>query len=329
LKLTKTKQGLFVTTDERGKTFHAAKPTSSLIEQLNLADGDYQRYMAHQAVLRNSKALWATHCRQIEQDMQVYKLQDRAYFINNDINNKQIVYYANKGLLYQPMCLKVQQIQLLNDLGNCYADLPIRIISVNVSAFLTQDRFIINSSRILPCEKIDRRYLINDSFIVQQQGKRLTLQHVPRRSVYEPAPYQLNHEELDYTHNRLLTSNFNPLDVLFAKDSVFDNGYVFELSPDKLPRQNSSLEMISDHAQTSWNYFIHNTIKWAVILWIIIGLALMGLYLIRYRIQQHSVTRDVGDIMNRMHWLSTSYRSYRPTAPTIPGTQMEMATLMA
>jgi hypothetical protein len=229
LTVIKTKQGLFVTTDIRGKTFQPASPSISLVEQLNLADGNYAQYIEHEAILNNSKALWATHCQQLQQDMQLYKLHDRSYFLNKDINGKEVVFYSDKGTLYQPRCGKESTLQVLDNISNCYEDLPIKLTKYNFTGFLQQDRFIINSSRKRNCSTVDRQYNINSSLIIQQKGMQIILQFVAARSLYEPTPYQLEHEATDFSHHPLLTSNFDPIGVRESKDYVFDNGVCLSL----------------------------------------------------------------------------------------------------
>jgi hypothetical protein len=251
--------------------------------------------------------------------MQLYKLHDRTYFLNKDKNGKEIVFYSDKDTLYQPRCSKESTLQVLDYLSNCYGDLPIKLTKYNFTGFLQQDRFIINSSRKRDCSTVDRQYSINSSLIIQQKGMQIILQFVAARSLYETTPYQLEHEATDFSHHPLRTSNFDPIGMRESKDSVFDNGNVFELVPENLSRQNSSYEVIVDNVTSGWNSLVHTTVKWLFVLLALITTLVVGLYVFRYKNQQFSISQDVNEVVRKLQLLSTINRPVA-SAPSMPNT---------
>ena len=77
-----------------------------------------------------------------------------------DIEGNPIIVYANNGNVFFPTCVSVNKIYVLDNVTNCYEDLPIifNYLNQNFSAFLTTDLILRPTSRIIDCKNIRNRY---------------------------------------------------------------------------------------------------------------------------------------------------------------------------
>ena len=310
-----TKQGLFLTRDSRARAFRPAITSASLIEQLSLADGDFTSYLRHDQILKNAQVIWITHCKQLEQDMQVYKLFQNKYFIFKDVNQKDTVLYADRGMLYQPDCKKENQVVPIDGLNNCYEDLPIKVNGQ--TRFLKQDVFITETTRTIDCLTLNKQYFINQSLIIQQKGRNVIYTALSKTNMFRPTPYQYEHEETNFNHHPILTSNFDPIGERLDKISVMDNGNKFELFPDPLAKQNNSWEVYGNQVTQGWVSFTHTLTKWVFIMLSLIISVIIIVYMIRYRRGHYSLTQDVETLMRKFAWVTGINRAPTTTAQPV------------
>jgi hypothetical protein len=222
-----TTQGLLVTQDARVRQFPTAKPSDSLERQIQLADGDLNSYIEHEQRIENEDLMWDIHCKQLQYNIQLMFNANKKFFRLYP-NNEELILYANNGVLYLPKCELVTSISFVDNLENCYEDVPIRLANQSV-AFLKQGKFIVHESRLVSCGVVNSQTNIADKIIVSVKGNRVTLQPLSPRHTYVIRPIHLKHSNLNYDHDPILTANFDVLGSQERSESVFDKGETFQV----------------------------------------------------------------------------------------------------
>jgi hypothetical protein len=266
-----TTQGLLVTKDERAKQFPVARPSDSLDRQIQLADGDLHSHIEHEERIEGDEQNWAMHCQQIQLNMQFFLTHENKFF-RLAFDRDEIVVYADSGMLFLPKCELVTSLTFIDNLENCYEDVPIRLANRS-AAFLKQGQFIVHTSRLVSCAEVNSKTNVADKFIVSVKGNRIVLQPISARQLYVFKPLQLKHERFNYDHDPLLTANFDLLGEQERTESVFDKGDTFLISDDLRPSKNNhTLYEFAGHVFSSFQDFRHKVFILCLLVFIVFPL---------------------------------------------------------
>ena len=190
--LRRTRQGLLVTNDSRVREFGYAEPTISVMEQLNLADGDYTNYIEHEQFVQDTKIIWEARCRELQTQAQVMSKMSNTYFEMSDVSGQKIVVYANSGMLELRRCIEAKEVTILNKLNNCYEDVPVQLAE-GTPRFLKDGKFIVNSSRVVNCDGWFRQYNVDDNLVLRVKGNEILVARIPKPSIYRLGNTHFSH----------------------------------------------------------------------------------------------------------------------------------------
>ena len=314
-----TRQGLLVTTDKRAQELPKAVYSSSLIEQLNLADGDYTNYMYFERDTEHHRIIMQIHCEHAKIMHQLHALQDNTFLRHRDLDNNDLVIFSQKGLLYVPQCYPVRALSLLTNLTKCYKDIPIKV--GNTTGFLKQGQIIASNSEIIDCAEQNRKVNIGDKIVIHTIGNQVNILPITARQIYvSPLNY---YESATYNihHNPILTKNFDIITNHEKLDSVFDTGYHFEILKNQEPQTNSTVYKVFGIIFDSFHDFQQKILTWISssisLLVIIVAVICILIYLLRYKKSHRTFKTDLEEMVLRLEFLKNLGRRAPPTAPTL------------
>jgi hypothetical protein len=313
-----TRQGLLVTTDVRAQKLPKAVYSNSLLEQLNLADGDYNDYMYFEKDTENHRKIMQIHCEHAKIMHQLHALQDNTFLRLKDLDNNEVVIFSQKGLLYVPKCYSIPAISVLMNLTKCYKDLPIRV--GNTTGFLKEGQIITSDSEIINCAEQNKKVNIGDKIVIHTVGNQVDILPITPRQVYVlPLNY---YESAAYSifHHPLLTKNFDIITNREKLDSVFDSGYHFEILKNQEPQTNSTVYKVFGIIFDSVHDFQQKILTWvsSSIMVLIISVIIIGImvYLLRYKKSHRTFKSDLEEMVLRLEFLKNIGRRSTPTGTT-------------
>lgn len=63
--------------------------------------------------------------------LDTFKVYQDTFFKFYNHKGFSTIYYTNKGIIYVPKCVEIQQIEILNNLQSCYKDIPVKFLLKN------------------------------------------------------------------------------------------------------------------------------------------------------------------------------------------------------
>ena len=85
----------------------------------------------------------------------MYSKLDDEFFVFNDFNTNEGILYSDEGQNFIPLCIAFHKIDAIEETTNCYRDIPVLLKNQDndtIKAFLTQERILRTTSKVVPCK---------------------------------------------------------------------------------------------------------------------------------------------------------------------------------
>ena len=198
-----TAEGFYLTKDSKSLTLVTAIKELRVVDELILTEIDYQKMsimnlVTHLNSLQNTKM-----CQLYKSFINLYSKTNDEFFTFSDFNGNEAVVYSSEGQIFIPKCVEVHDIELVSATKQCYKDIPIKIThkdNTQDNVFLTTDRIIRTTSRIVPCKN-------NFNSVHLPHSKRIITTRENKTIVSDDSQYK--HINVNLQHANVTSFNFH------------------------------------------------------------------------------------------------------------------------
>ena len=96
----------------------------------------------------------------------MYSKLDDEFFVFNDFNSNEGILYSDEGQNFIPLCIAFHKIDVIEETTNCYRDIPVLLKNQDndtIKAFLTQERILRTTSKVVPCKNNSKHVSLPES----------------------------------------------------------------------------------------------------------------------------------------------------------------------
>ena len=166
--------------------------------------------------------------------------------------------YSKNKQLYKAICMKIRNIKLIQNLSNCYEDVPISFIingTKNVNAFLNEEGIIVEYSKIKSCDKNVKYIKIqNTDFSIVLQGN-ISFKKLDSKLGYPEINFLNTELDFDSNHFILLKKGIKSNVQQDQLERVAEVGGTWLVSPES-SSTNVNSEELQKIKDGFFNYFL-------------------------------------------------------------------------
>ena len=199
----RTTEGLILSLDKRVLKFNYSDIELSAIHKLMLVEEDAAAERAHERI----KEVNRQNCFQQEEILNLMRLQENRFYNLHSKQNKEMIVYANKGILQVPRCIKIDEINLNKaQNSNCSNRLEIsfNLDNIKMKGYLTNDRIIRLSKDEKKCSRTHILSL-NGIEIIVKKSKNLEIKKLTN-TISTSELSNLEESDRNFLHDKKILS---------------------------------------------------------------------------------------------------------------------------
>jgi hypothetical protein len=237
--VTPTKEGLYVTQDQKAHKLQKKTFTYDNFKHLILSEIDFQAFKTNYELLNQDKKALTAHCHTVQLITQQIKQPDGTLMTIRDLKNDELVIYFDNNNVFVPKCRTVNQIYILYKTEACYEDVPVVIdVKEGKTAFLARNGLLKSTSRQVTCSDSISEININDQYFVRTKGSTTTVSAIDMTMIYKWNPLEIRSRDLSFEHDKNLLSNEDLVYDRDRIDSILDSTFKFVIDTPQLKQQN-------------------------------------------------------------------------------------------
>ena len=273
-----TSEGMFLTTNINQDKFKISKQKIADIKthfDLTLAESDSRFEEMH----RYNEKMINIMCYTTMSLLRVFAHIHDKYVAITDSRKNDLILYSSHGSIYQPVCIDIDEIEIIEKTVYCYKDTPIQFIynNVTVNAFLNSQGIIKPTSQLQSCNVTFQRILLPSKRVIIRNNTRITLQNKLTISSIFLDVLNIDNAEPNFNHHQNIIQDVNIVQQLEQALKIQEVSGTFLVLPDREDSTDPFKKIlgvasssITKYAKTAWSYLIY----------VIIGLCVIGILII-------------------------------------------------
>ena len=208
----KAAEGLILTKNQNAFKLPKEKDDLKTIDSIILSEMDFQANNLMEIITHVYLNINMKVCELYKSFINLYTKLDDEFFLFNDFNGNSAILYSDEGQIFIPQCIKISEINIIEESSKCYKDIPIQIILNNktLNVFLTQDRIIRTNSKLNTCKNnFQSIYLQNSNRLIIKRGNKVSIEIENRYTQLKFNLQSFNLTKLNFKHDNLSFSNIN------------------------------------------------------------------------------------------------------------------------
>jgi hypothetical protein len=189
----------------------------------------------------NFEILTTSVCNTNKNILQLFKLLENTYFYYSDITGTKVILYSNHGSVFEPTCLEIKKIEILENTKYCYIDTPVtfKYFNQTVHAFLNSNGILIPTSSLESCETSVQKVILPSGRILERHANKIIIKENFNTDESSINLMDIGLEKPNFEHHEGIIQDLN---ILQQVQNVFTmtevNGGKFMVLPDSYQSYN-------------------------------------------------------------------------------------------
>ena len=284
IELFSTSEGLYLAKEKVSNPFLISKQKIADIKthfDLTLAESDSRFEEMHQL----HDQMLTLMCYTTTSVLRVFSHIHDRYITITDARNNDLVLYSSHGSIYQPVCVDIDAIDVLDKTTYCYQDTPVQFVfrNVTINAFLNSQGILKPTSQFQNCNMTFQRILLPSKRVIIRNSTMTRL--LDKLSISSTLLDVVNSDnsEPNFNHHQNIIQDINVIKQIEQALNVQEVSGMFLVLPDRDDSTDPLKKALGEAAKSIksigtsiWSYVIYGIIA-------IIGIGILFLIAISIR----------------------------------------------
>ena len=219
----------------KNKSNSAGDNDVKLIDETILTEMDYQNQLALTMMLNTFKIMNEKMCQLYKSMLSIFSKLVDEFFTINDFNGNSAILYSDEGRIFVPKCIKINEINIIEETKYCYKDIAIQIYQDNttINAFLTQDKILRATSKKQTCRNNYQNIHLKDSNqLIVKQGNKITIEEDDKYTLIRFNLQANNISKINYEHDQVIINGVDVIGNVANLTQVTENELNFHVHDD-------------------------------------------------------------------------------------------------
>ena len=228
----KTTEGFYLTIDESAYKLPRTESDIKMIDGLILSEMDFQNHEVMQVMATLTKLTNQKICQLYKSFINIYTKLDDEFFSFTDINGNEAILYSDMSRVFVPHCIKVEEIEILEETENCYKDFAVRakVKNETINAFLTNDKIIRTTSKVTTCKNHHQLIHLQKSHrVIKMRNNRITIEPDEHYVHLKVNILDANISKINYHHDDAIINSVEIIKKVANISKIVENNHEFHV----------------------------------------------------------------------------------------------------